>query len=90
MLAFGILGYLMKKLSLEAAPMVLAFVLGPMMETALRQSLIKSDGSFYDILYTTYFASFPYSCGTSAFDSSASETSERNDPAPVIGGDDEI
>ncbi|HVN97013.1 MAG TPA: tripartite tricarboxylate transporter permease, partial [Syntrophorhabdaceae bacterium] len=45
-LGFGILGYLMKKLSLEAAPMVLAFVLGPMLETALRQSLIKSNGSF--------------------------------------------
>ena len=46
MLVFGMIGYLMKKLSLEAAPMVLAFVLGPMMETALRQSLIKSRGSF--------------------------------------------
>ena len=29
MLGFGIIGYIMKKLSLEAAPMVLAFVLGP-------------------------------------------------------------
>jgi putative tricarboxylic transport membrane protein len=46
MLTFGVIGYLMKKLSLEAAPLVLAFVLGPMMETALRQSLIKSKGSF--------------------------------------------
>jgi len=46
MLVFGVIGYLMKKLSLEAAPMVLAFVLGPMLETALRQSLIKSKGSF--------------------------------------------
>jgi len=46
MLVFGVIGYLMKKLSLEAAPMVLAFVLGPMMETALRQALIKSKGSF--------------------------------------------
>jgi len=46
MLAFGVIGYLMKKISLEPAPMVLAFVLGPMMETALRQSLIKSKGSF--------------------------------------------
>jgi putative tricarboxylic transport membrane protein len=36
----------MKKLSLEAAPLVLAFVLGPLLETALRQSLIKSKGSF--------------------------------------------
>lgn len=46
MLVFGVIGYLMKKVSLEAAPMVLAFVLGPMLETALRQSLIKSKGSF--------------------------------------------
>jgi len=46
MLILGVIGYFMKKLSLEAAPMVLAFVLGPMMETALRQSLIKSKGSF--------------------------------------------
>jgi putative tricarboxylic transport membrane protein len=46
MLVFGVIGYLMKKISLEAAPMVLAFVLGPMMETALRQSLIKSKGGF--------------------------------------------
>jgi len=46
MMVFGVVGYFMKKLSLEAAPMVLAFVLGPMMETALRQSLIKSKGSF--------------------------------------------
>lgn len=46
MLVFGVIGYLMKKLSLEAAPLVLALVLGPMLETALRQSLIKSYGSF--------------------------------------------
>ncbi len=46
MLIFGGIGYLMKKLSLEAAPVVLAFVLGPMLENALRQSLIKSQGNF--------------------------------------------
>jgi putative tricarboxylic transport membrane protein len=46
MLVFGVIGYLMKKMSLEAPPLMLAFVLGPMMETALRQSLIKSGGSF--------------------------------------------
>lgn len=45
-LFFGILGWLMKRVSFEAAPLILAFVLGPMMETSLRQSLIKSDGSF--------------------------------------------
>jgi putative tricarboxylic transport membrane protein len=46
MLVFGAIGYLMKKVSLESAPMVLAFVLGPMLETNLRQALIKSKGSF--------------------------------------------
>jgi len=46
MTIFGILGYLMKKLDYEGAPMVLALVIGPMFENALRQSLIMSHGSF--------------------------------------------
>jgi putative tricarboxylic transport membrane protein len=44
MFLFGILGYLMKKFEYEPAPLVLAFVLGPMFENALRQSLIISRG----------------------------------------------
>ena len=43
---FGILGYVMKKVDYEGAPMVLALVLGPLFENALRQSLIMSHGSF--------------------------------------------
>jgi putative tricarboxylic transport membrane protein len=46
MVFFGIIGYLMKKLRFEAAPMLLGMVLGLMMEEALRQSLIMSGGSF--------------------------------------------
>ncbi len=46
MLLFGVLGYLMRKFEYEGAPLVLAFVLSPMMENALRQSLILSSGSF--------------------------------------------
>jgi hypothetical protein len=34
------------KLGYEPAPLVLAFVLGPMMENSLRKALIVSDGSF--------------------------------------------
>ena len=45
MILFGILGYLMKKCDYEPAPLVLAFVLGPMFENAFRQSLIISGGS---------------------------------------------
>ena len=44
--AFGVLGYLMRKLGYEPAPLVLAFVLGPMMENNLRKALILSEGSF--------------------------------------------
>jgi putative tricarboxylic transport membrane protein len=46
MIVFGIVGYLMKKFQYEGAPLVLAYVLGPMLEMALRQSLTMSDGQF--------------------------------------------
>lgn len=45
-LVFGILGYLMRKAGYDPAPMVLAFVLGKILEGAFRQSLIMSNGSF--------------------------------------------
>ena len=44
MLIFGIVGYLMRKLDYPMAPAVLAIVLGPLAEPALRQSLIGSQG----------------------------------------------
>jgi putative tricarboxylic transport membrane protein len=46
MLGFGVLGYLMRKFDFDSAPLVLAFLLGPMMEVAMRQSLLLSQGSF--------------------------------------------
>jgi len=46
MLIFGIGGYLLRKLDYPLAPAVLAIVLGPIAEPALRQSLLISDGEF--------------------------------------------
>jgi putative tricarboxylic transport membrane protein len=46
MLLFGLVGYFMKKLKYDAPPFILAFVLGPMLEYSLKQSLIFSKGSF--------------------------------------------
>ena len=46
MLVFGIVGYLMRKLDYPLAPAVLAIVLGPLAEPALRQSLLIDNGSF--------------------------------------------
>jgi putative tricarboxylic transport membrane protein len=43
---FGVVGFLMKKFQFEPAPLVLALVLGPMLEDNLRQSLLISGGSF--------------------------------------------
>ena len=43
--AFGLLGYVMRKLDYPAAPLVLGLVLGGAMERALRQSLMMSEGS---------------------------------------------
>lgn len=45
MLVFGGVGYLMKKFDYEPVPLVLAFVLGRMVEESLRQSLVLSRGS---------------------------------------------
>ncbi len=46
MLFFGAGGYMMRKYKYEAAALILGYVLGPMIERSLRQSLLISDGSF--------------------------------------------
>jgi putative tricarboxylic transport membrane protein len=46
MIAFGIIGYFMRKLKFPITPVVLALVLGPMAESSLRRALIMSGGSW--------------------------------------------
>ena len=45
MALFGVIGYLFVKLDCEPAPMLLAFILGPMMEEYLRRALLLSRGN---------------------------------------------
>ena len=45
MLAFGAVGYLMKKFDYEPMPLVLAYVLGRLAEESIRQTLLVSRGS---------------------------------------------
>ena len=47
MTLFGVLGYLFRKFGYEPAPLVLAFVLGPMLENNLRKALIVSQGDLW-------------------------------------------
>jgi putative tricarboxylic transport membrane protein len=42
---FGLLGYAMRKLDIPSPPLVLAFVLGPLAERALRQSMVMSQNN---------------------------------------------
>ena len=44
MIGFGVLGYMMRKFKFEMPPLILALVLGPMMESNLRLSLLLSQG----------------------------------------------
>ena len=46
MTAFGVLGYLFKKIDVPLAPLILTLILGPLMEQSLRQSLEISRGDF--------------------------------------------
>ncbi len=42
---FGIIGYLLRRLEFETAPLLLAFVLGPILEKSFRQSLLMGAGN---------------------------------------------
>jgi putative tricarboxylic transport membrane protein len=54
---FGAVGYLFYKLSCEPAPLLLGFILGPMMEENLRRALLLSRGDW------TTFMTRPLSAG---------------------------
>jgi len=59
--AFGLLGYVMRKLDYPSAPLILGLVLGGAMERALRQSLMMSEGSL-TILVSRPLAAAMLSC----------------------------
>jgi len=46
MVCFGVGGYVLRKLGFDAAPLVLALILGRPLEESLRQALAISQGSF--------------------------------------------
>ncbi len=46
LLIFGVLGYIFRKLDFDIAPFILAMLIGPTIEMAFRQSLMRSAGSF--------------------------------------------
>jgi putative tricarboxylic transport membrane protein len=62
MLVMGLLGWVLRKLDFETAPIVLGLVLAPMIELSLRQSLAMSDGR-YSIFVTRPIAAVLLAAG---------------------------
>lgn len=51
MLAAGAVGYALRKFDFDVSAIILPLVLGPRLETSLRQALMISDGSYSDIAF---------------------------------------
>ena len=58
LLFFGVLGYLMVKFGFPLTPLVLGFILGPLLETNLRRGLMLSQGDFMPFLTSPIAAVF--------------------------------
>jgi putative tricarboxylic transport membrane protein len=84
MLAFGLVGYALKKLDIPAAPLVLTMILGPLMERGLRQSLEMSGGDF-SILFTR-----PISCTLLVISAIVIAVSTFNAVSAVRGQDSQV
>lgn len=50
MVIFGVIGYMLKRNKYPLAPMVVGFILAPLLEENVRRSLMRSEGSFWPIL----------------------------------------
>ncbi len=61
MIGFGIAGFLMRKADLDPAPLVLAFVLGNILETNFRQALLVGRGTL-SLFYTRPITVFLLTC----------------------------
>ena len=46
LILFGILGYAMRRFQFPAGPMIIGFILGPLLEASFDQTMTLSDGSF--------------------------------------------
>ena len=84
MTAFGILGYVFKKLEIPLAPLILTLILGPLTEQSLRQSLEMSRGRF------SIFVENPISLGLILLAIVFAALSMMRGVAKVRGADSEV
>ncbi|WP_323032439.1 tripartite tricarboxylate transporter permease [Paracoccus sp. (in: a-proteobacteria)] len=55
---FGLMGYLLRKLDCEPAPLILGFILGPMMEDNFRRAMVLSEGDIMTFVNSPISACF--------------------------------
>ena len=58
MIAFGIVGFIMKYFKFPLAPLVVGFILSPLLEENIRRSLMRTEGSFMPIMKSPIAALF--------------------------------
>ncbi len=56
MLAFGVLGFIMRFLGIPDAPLVITFLIAPMMEASIRRALLISRGDWFEALFKSPLA----------------------------------
>ncbi|TVR48600.1 MAG: Tricarboxylate transporter family protein [Rhodobacteraceae bacterium] len=84
LIAFAALGYLMKKYDYSFVTFLVAFIITPMLELNLRQSIILSRGN-WEVLLGRPIALFFIACTLLAFIILAKRTIERKKPIAEIG-----
>ena len=57
-IGFGLIGYVFNKLGCECAPLILGFILGPMLEENMRRALLLSRGDLTVFVTSPLSASF--------------------------------
>jgi len=86
MMLFGIVGYLLGKFGYEPAPLMLAYVLGPMFEKNLRQSLLMSQGDF-SIFFLRPISAVAFSLAILFFSTSFYFFFYRKKKLPLVSGE---
>ena len=49
LIAFGIFGYILKQLNIDLTPVILGYILGPIVEKYYRLGMISANGNFLDL-----------------------------------------
>ena len=85
MVGFGVLGYVMNRTGIPLAPLLIGFILGPIVETGFRQSLVVGHGDLTIFLRHPISAAFVALSGVVLIWSGLREWRARSAPREPVG-----